>query len=309
MPNVILRLTERVADRIGVEPGNFVGVCLAIFSGLALMANGAVAKQLGGELHPFILVFLRSLIMATFLFPIFARNGYARIRPAGHGIMIVNGLVFTVATLGWFWALPRVPLDMVAAIGFTSQLYAILGAIIFLGEKSKPWRWAALSVGFIGAMIILRPGFTEMSAGVIVVVFTAVLYSTNRLIIKVIATRNNPAASVVWQAIWATVFSFPAALYVWTTPTFTQGLLILFIAGLAILSHYTLAWALRLSDVGAVEPTTFMRLVWGAMLGFLFFDEVPHLFTILGSAVVLGSIIYIARRERREGQQKLRVEK
>lgn len=305
MPESILRLVKIITDRIGVEPGNFVGVCLAIFSGLALMANGALAKQLGGEFHPFMVVFLRSVLMAAIMVPLFARKGYAQIKPKGHGLMMINGLVFTLATLGWFWALPRVPLDLVAAIGFTSQLYAIMGAIIFLGEKSHPWRWAALAVGFMGAMIIIRPGFVEMSAGVIVTIFTAVLYSTNRIIIKVIATRDNPAASVVWQAIWASVFSFPAALLVWTLPTPEQSLMIVAIATLAILSHYTLAWALRLADIGAVEPTTFMRLVWGAMLGYIFFDETPHAFTILGSAVVLGSIIYIARRERRDGLKRM----
>ena len=303
MPELLLRLVKKITDRIGVEPGNFIGICLAIFSGLALMANGAVAKQLGGELHPFVIVFFRSVLMAAIMVPLFARKGYAQIKPQGHGLMMINGLIFTLATLGWFWALPRVPLDFVAAIGFTSQLYAIMGAILFLGEKSHPWRWAALAVGFMGAMIIIRPGFLEMSAGVIVTIITAILYSTNRILIKIIATRDDPAVSVVWQAIWASVFSLPAALLVWTLPTPAQGFWILAISVFAILSHYSLAWALRLADIGAVEPTVFMRLVWGAILGYIFFNETPHAFTILGSVIVLGSIIYIAQRERRDGRQ------
>lgn len=291
-----------MAARIGVEPGNFIGVCLAVFSGLALMANGAVGKHLGGEVHPFVIVFIRSVVVGVCLLAMFGRQGYARLKPAGHGLIFINGLVFTAATLGWFWALPRVPLDLVAAIGFTSQLYAMVAAILFLGETSRPWRWAALAVGFGGAMIIIRPGFVEITPGTIVVLVTAVLYSTSRLLIKVIATRDTPAIMVTWQALWASLLSLPAALYMWTTPTPAQGFWLLVLAALTVLSHYTLAWALRLADVGAVEPTTFMRLVWAAMLGFIFFGEVPNLFTIAGGLVVLGSIIYIARRERQDGK-------
>ena len=146
--------------------------------------------------------------------------------------------------VGWFWALPRTPLDMVAAIGFTSQLYAILGAIFFLGEKARLWRWIALLVGFIGAMIIVRPGFIEITPGIIVLIGTAILFSTNRIIIKVIATKDNPETSVVWMAFWATILTAPLAIPYWQIPDFKQSILIISIALLTIVSHYSLALSL-----------------------------------------------------------------
>ena len=297
-----------VAARIGVEPGNFIGVCLALFSGLAIMANGAVGKLLGGEIHPFLVTFFRSAIMALILFPWFARNGYDRIRPTRHREQFLNGVIFSAAAIGWFWALPRAPLDMVAAIGFTSQLYAIIGAILFLGEKPRLWRWVALLVGFIGAMIIVRPGFVELSPGILVLIATAVLFSTNRLIIKVIATRDNPETPVVWMSFWATIFTAPLAVIYWQIPDFVQSLLLISIALLTILSHYSMAWALKLGDIGAIEPTTFMRLIWGAIFGFFLFGDVPDLFTVIGGLIVFGSIIYIARQERQEGKERIAME-
>ncbi|MCZ6763868.1 MAG: DMT family transporter [Alphaproteobacteria bacterium] len=293
---------DAAAHRIGMEPGNFLGVCLGVFSGLALMANGAIGKDLGAEIHPFLIAFFRSVLVVAVLLPWFARAGYARIRPSSYRLQMVNGLVFTVAFVAWFWALPRVQLDLVASIGFTSQLYAILGAILFLGETSRPWRWAALGVGFIGAMVIVRPGFVEMSPGVLVLIVTAVLFSTNRLIIKVIATRDNPETVVVWQALLSSFLTLPLAIFYWTTPSASQFAWLVALAVLTVISHYSLAWALRLGDVGAVEPTTFARLIWAAMLGYIFFGDVPNFFTILGGLIVLASIIYIARRERREGK-------
>ena len=113
---------------------------------------------------------------------------------------------------------------------------------------------------------------------------------------------DNPETVVVWQAIWPTILTLPLAVFAWSMPNMIQFAWLVVLALLTIVSHYSLAWALRLADVGAVEPTTFTRLIWGSLLGYLFFDELPHLFTILGGIIVLGSIIYIAQRERREGR-------
>ncbi len=302
----ITRLSENIADRIGVEPGNFIGVCLAIASGLALMGNGAIGKHLGQEMHPFVVAFVRSLMMTLVLFPwLMRKDGYARLRPSSHMRQIINGAVFTGAVLCWFWALPRVQLDLLAAIGFTSQIYAIVGAILFLGETARLWRWIALLVGFVGAMIILRPGFVEMTPGIIATVASAILFSTNRLLVKTIATKDNPETSVVWMAFWASVMLLPFMIPVWEMPNGEQWLWLIAISALTIVSHFCLAWALRLADIGAVEPTTFMRLIWGALLGFIFFDEIPDPFTVIGGVIVVASVIYIARRERQEGKERM----
>jgi len=302
----ITRLSEKIAHRIGVEPGNFIGVCLAIASGLALMGNGAIGKHLGAEMHPFVVAFIRSLMMTLVLFPWFMRkDGYARLRPSSHLRQIINGVVFTGAVLCWFWALPRVQLDLLAAIGFTSQIYAIVGAILFLGETARLWRWMALLVGFVGAMIILRPGFVEMTPGIIATAASAILFSTNRMLLKTIATKDNPETSVAWMAFWATVMLLPFMIPVWEMPNGEQWLWLIAISVLTIISHFCLAWALRLADIGAVEPTTFMRLIWGALLGFVFFDEIPDPFTVVGGVIVVASVIYIARRERQEGKERM----
>ena len=303
MINFLERLMQVISDRVGVEPGNFTAVCLALISSLALMGNGALGKFLGGEMDPFLVAFYRSAIMVAILLPWFTRNGYRHIRPTRHRDQVINGIIFTIALGGWFWALPQVPLDMVAAIGFTSQLYAVIGAIIFLGEKSKGWRWIALFFGLAGALIIVRPGFIEITPGIIVLMLTAIMFSTNRLLIKVIATKDNPQTSVIWMAIWATVFLTPIAVLNWEVPSLVQALLLISLALLTIISHYTLAWALRLGDLGAIEPTVFTRLIWGALFGFMLFNDLPDLLTLIGGLVVLCSVIYIARRERREGRE------
>ena len=304
MNSPIDRLTAAMSQRIGRESGNFIGICLAILSSLVLMAIGAIGKKLGQELHPFEITFIRAAVAVLVLTPIFARQGMSKIKPSKPGLMMLNGLLFAVALMGWFWALPRVPLDLVASIGFTTQLYGILGAILFLGETPHARRWIALGVGFTGAMIILRPGFAELSPGILVLSLGTILFASSRLISKVVATRDNPQTLIYWQTIWVSIFSLPAAIYVWQTPNFEQSLWLAALAVLMIANQTAMAWALRLGDLGAIEPIAFVRLIWAALLGFVIFGDIPNIFTITGGTIVLASVIYIARRERQAGKAK-----
>ncbi len=297
------RLSGSVADRVGRQSGNFLGICLAVVSTVLLMTNGVIGKKLGASMHPFETTFLRAVIMAIILFPILAKlKGLSNIKPSRHIVQMANGFLFTLALLGWFWALPRVPLDLVASVGFTSQLYAVLGAILLFGEKAHARRWIALGVGFIGAMIIIRPGYAPITPGVIALIFVAMCFASTRLIGKTIATRDNPETLVIWQAVWVSIFSCPLALYYWEWPNGEQLLWLVLISITTILNHYSSAWALRIADIGAIEPVAFLRLLWAALFGFVFFGDIPNEFVIIGGLVVASSVIYIARRERKAGK-------
>lgn len=303
MNSAFNRLSDSVNQRIGKQSGNFLGICLAVISTVLLMTNGVIGKKLGDGMHPFETTFLRAAIMVIILFPILAKfKGLANIKPSRHGMQMLNGLLFTLALLGWFWALQRITLDMVASVGFTSQLYAVLGAILFYGEKAHARRWAALGFGFLGAMIIIRPGLVPITPGVIAIMFVALFFALSHLIGKTIATKDNPETLVIWQAIWVSVFSLPLAIYYWQWPTGEQIMWLVLISITTILNHYSSAWALRLADIGAIEPVAFLRLLWAALFGFVFFGDIPDMFVIIGGCVVAASVIYIARRERRVGK-------
>ena len=94
------RAAQAVADRIGVEPANFAGICLALLASLTLMVNGAIGKILGGEMDPFLVAFFRSAIMVIILVPWFTRHGYSRIKPTRHRDQMINGVIFTAAFAG-----------------------------------------------------------------------------------------------------------------------------------------------------------------------------------------------------------------
>lgn len=289
----------------GGASSSFVGIALALLSALLLTVNGAIGKQLGHELHPFFITFIRAFIMVMFLLPWILRRGIGGIKTSRPGLQFINGFLFGVGLLGWFWALPRIPLDLVTSVGFTAQTFAVLGAIVFLKEKSAPWRWGALGVGIIGALIIVRPGLVAISPGVLAILFSAICFAASKLLTKVITRTDKPESLVFWQAIWVAVIALPVAIYYWQTPNLDQSIWIVGLSIVTIMNHFAITWAIKLTDIGVIEPISFTRLVWAALIGFLFFGDIPNGFTLLGGAVVVASVVYIARRERAETKSAL----
>jgi drug/metabolite transporter (DMT)-like permease len=281
---------------------SLIGIALALFSAFLLTINGAIGKQLGQELHPFFITFIRAFIMVLFMLPWVFRKGIGGIRTTRPGLQFINGVFFTLALFGWFWALPRLPLDLITAAGFTAQTFAVLGAIIFLGEKSERWRWGALIVGIIGALIIVRPGVDGVSPGVLAIIFSALCFAVAKILVKVITRTDPPDSVVFWQAFWVAVVAFPVALFFWETPNLEQGIWIAAISIVTIMNHLSITWAIKLADIGVIEPISFTRLIWAAIVGYFLFGDIPNVFTLIGGAVVLASVVYIARRERQERQ-------
>ena len=284
----------------GKYSNSFVGITLVILSGLMLSVNGAIGKQLGQDLHPFFITFIRAFIMVLFLSPWVLRKGSIRIKTKRPGLHFLNGIFITLALFGWFWALPRTPLDLITAVGFTTPIFAVLGAIIFLGEKSQLWRWGALVVGILGALVIIRPTAEGIPPGVLAALFSALCFAVTKLLTKVI-TRTDPPGSIVFsQAFWVTILASPVAIYFWETPNWEQSLWILGLSVVTIMNHFAITWAIKLADIGLIEPITFTRLIWAAIVGYIIFGDQPNVYTLVGGSIVLASVVFIARYERQE---------
>ena len=279
---------------------SLIGIALVILSGFLLSINGAIGKHLGQDLHPFFITFIRAFMMVLLLLPWIFRRGGVGIKMRRPGLHFINGIFFTFALFGWFWALPRIPLDLNTAVGFTTPIFAVLGAIIFLGEKSESWRWGALVVGIIGALIIIRPTLYGIPPGVLAALFSALCFAVTKLLTKVITKVDAPDSIVFSQAFWVTVIAFPVAVYFWQTPNLEQFLWIIVLSIVTIMNHFAVTWAIRLSDIGMIEPITFTRLIWSAFVGYLIFGDKPNFYTFVGGVIVAASVVYIARRERKE---------
>ena len=172
-----------------------------------------------------------------------------------------------------------------------------IGAALFFGEKLALRRIAAVAVALIGAVIILRPGFREVSPGHIAMLGTAVLFAVSYLIANRMAGEVSPTVVVAMLSITVTIGLAPFAAAVWVTPGLWDLFWLFLVAGFATAGHYCMTLAFRAAPLTVTQPVSFLQLVWAALLGWLVFDEGIDAFVMLGGGLIIAAISFITWRE------------
>jgi drug/metabolite transporter (DMT)-like permease len=172
-----------------------------------------------------------------------------------------------------------------------------LGAALFLGEKLAARRLLAVVAALVGALIILRPGFREISPGHIAMLGTAAFFGASYLLAKFLTSEVTPGVIVGMLSITVTIGLAPFAAAVWVTPSAVQVGWMFVVACLATAGHYTMTLAFSSAPVTVTQPVTFLQLLWSVLLGALFFAEPVDGWVVLGGVVILASVSFITWRE------------
>lgn len=151
--------------------------------------------------------------------------------------------------------------------------------------------------GFVGALVILRPGFGEMNPAALIVVLSSICWAAALLTVKRLSTTDSVVCIVTWNSVLLTVLSLPVAIPVWVTPKLEQLLWLVLIGILATLGHLAMTGAFKAADATVVFPVDYTRLVWASIIGYLIFSEVPDIWTWVGGTIIFASTTYIAYRE------------
>ncbi len=260
----------------------------------------ATVKFVSSDIHPFEIFFLRQSLALMVLAPIFFKIGFDALKTKDIGTHVIRGLCMTVGGMSWFWAISLVPLAKVTALNLSAALFTVMGAIIFLKEISEWKRWAALIFGFAGVIVIVRPGYEIITFGVVLIVSTRLFPAAARLMSKVLSRTNPTPTIVVYGALMTAILSAVPASLVWITPTWGQLGLILIIATFGVLSQLCMVQAYKVGDMGAVEPFSFVRLIWAALFGFILFGEIPEIWVWVGAAMIIFAVSYLAHGEARK---------
>jgi drug/metabolite transporter (DMT)-like permease len=207
----------------------------------------------------------------------------------------------------FFSALSMTPLARVTALGFTAPIFATLLGVVVLGEVIRLRRWTATICGFLGTLVILRPGLSEIDLGSLLVLFSALLWGCTLIVIKVLARTESSLTITSYMNILLTLLSLVPALLVWRMPEGMQWLWLLAIGVTGTLAQLAITQSLKEADTGAVMPFDFLKLIWVAIMGYLFFAEVPGPFVWLGGAIIFASATYIAIRESRLARARRKV--
>jgi drug/metabolite transporter (DMT)-like permease len=256
---------------------------------LALMLILVVAgREATRELNVFQIMELRTAIAFFMLYPLIRLNGgFAAMktqRPLQH---IGRNLIHYGAQIGWFFALTLIPIGQVVAIEFTMPIWTAILAASFLGERMTVWKIAAIVLGVIGVVIIVRPAAGEINLGQLIALGAAVGFGISITMMKSLTRTENTVAIVFWMLVIQSVAGFFPTLYVWTWPPAEVWGWIVVIAFCGTFSHYCMARAMLYADATIVLPMDFLRVPLTAAVGWLVYSERLDLFTVLGATLIL----------------------
>ena len=276
----------------------FFGSALLMVLSVSLFTGShGFVRGVGKTLHPYEIAFFTSLFSFAFYLPWLVRARFRPMWTSRFRIHFIRAFFNAGAVGAWYTALTLTPLADATALALTSPLFMTLGAIIFLGERARLRRWIALGFGLAGALVIVRPGFATVSVGFLFVILSIVLGSGSRLIAKHLTQWESAGTIGAWVALLQIPITLAMAVYFWRWPDPLQWVLLaslgLFVGG----AHFTMTAAYSRSEVSALEPLNFVRLIIAAAIGFFVFSELPDFWTWIGGAIVIASTSYIARRE------------
>jgi S-adenosylmethionine uptake transporter len=283
-----------------------VQAALLMMGGAACVAiQNAMIRTVSADIHTFEIVFFRNLFGLLAILPAMGgAAGFSLLRTRRPGGLLVMSGAHLAGMVCYFMAIAYLPLAEVIALGFSKPLFVTLGAALVLGEVVRARRWSAVAVGFLGVMIVLQPGAEAISPYALLILIGTVVGAAVTLLIKRLTATERVATIVWYQALISTVFALPLCLLHWRMPDLAGWLMLIAIGGLGTLSWLAMTRSIFLVDASAVVPFEFLRLPFAALVAYVWFAEVPSIWTWVGGAVIFATSIYIAHREAQVARQR-----
>lgn len=278
----------------------WVTVSMALLSALAAFSRAAMSAGL----HPFQVVFLRNLFATLMLLPLLAWRGPSLLHSSQLSLYGVRVLVSLLSMQAWFYALSLIPMGEVTAISFLAPVFGTVGAIFLLGERVRLRRWTAVAVGFLGAMIILRPGVAPLGLGQACAVASALLTGLTVIMVKQLTTQDDPDKIVFLTNLMLTPLSLVPALFVWSWPGADALFPVLGMGLFAMLGHVALVRGYAATDASLAMSFEFSRLPFSVAVAYVAFGETIDGWTWVGAAIIFAASVYIARREAQLARQR-----
>lgn len=279
------------------QGGAASGAILMVIATMCFVAMQSLIRKLGGELPPVEVAFFRNLFGFLAIAPIFLRHGLAPLRTNILPTHALRGVLQGISMMAFFTGITMAPFAEATSISFSGPLFATVLAVLVLGERIRLRRMLALGAGFLGVLIVLRPGFTEVGLGQGLLLGASLGWGSAIVVIKSMSKTESAVTQTVYMGIFMTPITLLPAIYVWVTPNLEQLAWLAVVGCFGTLGHFCFASAFKRADSTALLPLDFLRLFWASAVGFLMFSEVPDLWAWIGGGVIFCSATYIAFRE------------
>jgi len=272
-------------------------VILSLISTLtaAIMVSGI--KILSNDLNPFILAFYRCFFGVIIILPFLFFQKFSDLKTKNIKLQFLRCSINIYSMISWFIAIGTLQLEKAAAIGFTTPLFTTLLAIIFLGEVIRFHRITALIIGFIGILVVIRPGFVTIEPGVLWLLSAALSFSFVLIIVKKLTKKDTSLTTAFYHMLFLTPPTFLISLFYWESISFNHFMILCVVAIAGFITQVTSNQSLKMSDTSFVMPLQFTNLIWLSFIGYALFSEVPNLWTWIGGSIIFSAVIYITFRE------------
>ena len=254
-------------------------------------------KLLSQDLNPFIIAFYRCLFGVIIMLPFMIYNYPEAWKTHNIKLQFVRSAINVYSMISWFTAIGTLQLEKAAAIGFTTPLFTTILAIIFLGEVIRIQRITALIVGFIGILVVIRPGYIPFESGALWLLSAAITFSIVIIIVKKLTEKDSSLTTAFYQMAFMVPPTFFIALFFWESINISQFLLFIFVAIAGFITQFSFAQCLKMAETTFIMPIQFTKLIWLSLIGYFFFMEVPDIWTWIGASIIFSSILFIAYRE------------
>ena len=258
---------------------------------------GAGVKLLSNDLNPIIICFYRCLMGLIIILPFIARNNFQVLKTANMRLQIIRALINILSMICWFSAIGMMHFEKATALGFTTPLFTTVLAVLMLGEVIRFHRTAALLLGFVGILIIIRPGYMPFEFGTILMLVASFSFSFVLIFVKKLSAIDSSFTIIFYHLLYMTPAFFILSIFFWESINFNQLIIFVLMGASGLLSHWCLAQAFKMSDTTFVMPLQFTKLIWASLIGLFIFSEQPDIWTWIGGVVIFISVIYITYRE------------
>jgi len=242
--------------------------------------------------------FLRFFFGLIIIFPYLIKKKFIPYKTKNFKFYFIRGLFNLPMMILGFGALVYVPFEQFKALHFLSPIIVVLLSFIIFREKVYMYRILALVIGFIGMLIIVRPGIVDFNIGTIMILISLTFWSLIIIVSKFVSKDDSPITMVTYQYTLMTIFALPLAIYFWQMPSL-QSLIFVFIGAISgTILHLSLALSYKYAELSVTQPVWFSGLIFGSAFGFFVFNEIPDVWTWIGGIVVFSSVLLITYNER-----------
>ena len=242
--------------------------------------------------------FLRFFFGLIIILPYLIKKKFIPYKTKNFKFYFIRGLFNLPMMILGFGALVYVPFEQFKALHFLSPIIVVLLSFIIFREKVYMYRILALVIGFIGMLIIVRPGIVDFNIGTIMILISLTFWSLIIIVSKFVSKDDSPITMVTYQYTLMTIFALPLAIYFWQMPSL-QSLIFVFIGAISgTILHLSLALSYKYAELSVTQPVWFSGLIFGSTFGYFVFNETPDVWTWIGGIVVFSSVLLITYNER-----------